>query len=125
SVRFNDGSGNFTVGATLTVGDGPYYSPVLADLNGDGALDMVIANQDSDNLSIYFLNSEERDYAIDLDISSKESAEVMLSVFDNALDNLAASRANIGAALNRLESAANVSSVTGENLAQAKSTILD
>jgi methionine-rich copper-binding protein CopC len=50
-VRLNDGMGNLTAGATLTVGFHP-NSVALGDLNGDGALDVVTANQNSSSASV-------------------------------------------------------------------------
>ena len=50
-MRLNDGTGAFTTGATLSVGFQP-NSIALGDLNGDGALDVVTANQNNSSVSV-------------------------------------------------------------------------
>lgn len=52
-VLFGDGAGNF---AGVALGPSPdrTYSAALADLNGDGSLDMVISNDRPDQKRIYF-----------------------------------------------------------------------
>ena len=54
SVRFNDGSGNFTDPATNpdpAVGNGP-RNVMLGDIDGDGDLDLLTANLYGDNISV-------------------------------------------------------------------------
>jgi RHS repeat-associated protein len=63
-VWLNNGSGSFTEVDTVNLGtpsmrifNGP-DAPVLSDLDGDGDLDLVVANQNRDNVAPRFNNSE-------------------------------------------------------------------
>ena len=51
TVLTNSGHGGFGFDATLTVGTGP-ASPVAADLNGDGQLDVACANNTDNTLTV-------------------------------------------------------------------------
>jgi len=54
TVFTNDGRGDFTSNATITVGFGPICL-VAADINGDGFPDLISANQDDGNGSVSVL----------------------------------------------------------------------
>jgi hypothetical protein len=51
SILLGDGTGNFTLTATITVGYYP-YSIAVGDFNGDGNLDLAVANYASGTVSI-------------------------------------------------------------------------
>jgi hypothetical protein len=51
TVLTNNGSGSFSSNATYTVGAGPYWVKA-ADINGDGKLDLVSANNGAGTLSV-------------------------------------------------------------------------
>ncbi len=53
-VPITVGTGAFTQATTLSLpgASSPYSSPVLADLNGDSKLDIVLANRDGDTISV-------------------------------------------------------------------------
>jgi hypothetical protein len=51
SVRLGDGAGGFGGSTEVAVGDGS-RSVALGDLDGDGALDLATANQNSDSVSV-------------------------------------------------------------------------
>ena len=50
-----NGDGTFGDPLTFTVGSSPHF--VVADFNGDGQIDLAVANSDSDTISILFNNS--------------------------------------------------------------------
>ena len=60
-----------------------------------------------------------------VDISSRDGAIKALDTIDLALENVSASRADLGALQNRLESTINNLSTTSENLSASRSRILD
>ena len=50
-LKFNDGSGGFDEGVSVSVGDRPLWVTV-EDVDGDGSLDVITANRLSDNVTI-------------------------------------------------------------------------
>jgi len=52
SIQLGDGAGNFAAPAIFR-GEAGMYSIAAADLNGDGHLDLITANQGTDSLSVY------------------------------------------------------------------------
>ena len=50
-IMFNDGTGSFTMGSSIPVGDRPGGLSV-ADMDGDGDLDLAVANRNSDTVSV-------------------------------------------------------------------------
>ena len=55
-VLLGDGGGAFGAATTIGTGGSAPYSPVVADFNGDGKLDIVVANHGSDTLSVLLGN---------------------------------------------------------------------
>jgi flagellin len=60
-----------------------------------------------------------------IDLTSAAGAATALTTLDSALAGVASSRANIGAGMNRLQSAVSVLQVTSQNTQAAESTIRD
>ena len=54
-ILLNNGSGGFTSGAALAVGDRP-VRVVVADLNGDGRADLASADSSGNDVSVLFGN---------------------------------------------------------------------
>ncbi|HEY6269889.1 MAG TPA: Ig-like domain repeat protein [Candidatus Acidoferrum sp.] len=58
TILLNNGDGTFTISPTaLTTGNIP-YALAAADLNSDGVIDLVVANQSSNNLTILMGNGD-------------------------------------------------------------------
>ncbi|GAA6134922.1 hypothetical protein NBRC116188_17120 [Oceaniserpentilla sp. 4NH20-0058] len=64
-------------------------------------------------------------FLTDIDISTFEGATAALTSIDNALQSIAAQRADLGAIQNRMESTVSNLAITSENLAAANSRIQD
>lgn len=58
SVFANQGDGTFVLSQTLTTGAGPANRMALTDLNGDGNLDLVTANQNANSVSVFLGNGD-------------------------------------------------------------------
>ena len=102
------------------------YTPLLGDLNSDGFKDFYLYEATGSGSSLTKIqgtvtNAE----SATVDLSSLDSAEDSLQILDNAIENLSARRANIGALQNRLESAVNANALTRENMLGAYSQIID
>jgi hypothetical protein len=50
-VLLGDGKGGFTTGPTMRTGPGSWRMD-LADVNGDGKIDLVTSNVDSDSVTV-------------------------------------------------------------------------
>ncbi|OUJ73537.1 hypothetical protein BXP70_14170 [Hymenobacter crusticola] len=59
SIRLNNGDGTYTDGQEVTVGRGP-YSVKLADIDGDGDLDLLTPNSNVNSVSMRFNNGNGR-----------------------------------------------------------------
>jgi len=98
---------------------------VTMDLDEDGFKDMIVAPYSGAEVTEYLQSTDLYDASNQIDISTQESASDLLFILDNALKNLNAKRAEIGALENRLDSASANSLTMLENLSQARSQILD
>jgi len=61
-IYLSDGDGTFTLGTTLTVGNGPAYI-FSTDWNGDGKMDLATSNLISGTVSIHLNNSSSMFFA--------------------------------------------------------------
>lgn len=113
-----DASGTLTDGAL----DIASSSPATVTLYGEASITV-------NEVTLKYVNSsgamtETTAYAIDI-TSSVTAAEEAISVFDKALVEVSAQRADLGAVQNRLEHTINNLQVSAENLAAANSRIRD
>jgi flagellin len=88
--------------------------------NGAGTTGIASTGQVA---GVYGVNSSSAINSVD--ISSRAGAVKALDTIDLALENVSASRAQLGALQNRLESTINNLSTTSENLSASRSRILD
>jgi len=72
-----------------------------------------------------FGGASDGQFLTEIDITTVEGAERALSAVDNALDSVNAERANLGAIQNRLDSTIGALAINAENIASARSRILD
>ena len=107
-------------GVSATVGSGTLtlQSAGQFDLGGASA-----GTQIGHSSGIFGVNST---HAVkQIDVSTRAGAVVAIDTVDLALEQVSASRANLGALQNRLESTINNLSTTSENLSASRSRILD
>ena len=92
---------------------------VEAGSNGDAEVAALGFEQGS------FGGANSGQFLTEVDISTVEGAERALSAVDNALDSVNRERADLGAIQNRLDSTIGALAINMENLAAARSRILD
>lgn len=123
SVLLNNGSGSFTQATTYTTSN--VVDSEVGDFSGDGVDDIVwISNSAPYNANTLIAQSS---YVLTdpMKIDTQERAEDMLDRIDDNLDQILSYRAQIGAQISRLTSSESVLSVTRENIAKAKSELMD
>ncbi len=99
-----------------------------AILNENGSLDFQVGPDAGDQLSITTTDLNAQFTAIgffSVDISTANGAETALSALDASLDTLNQSRADFGAAANRMESVGRGLEISAENTAATRSRIED
>ena len=113
------GSAGATTGLTTGVSYGQItlQSDDTFELTGTDTADLGMTN------GVYGVNSDSSVSSVD--ISTRDGAVKALDTIDLALENVSASRAELGALQNRLESTINNLSTTSENLSASRSRILD
>jgi flagellin len=122
--RLTVGTGTFQARTTVRAGSNP-ISVTTGDLNGDGVLDIVTGDYSGNTASVFLAVTRSKTVNPALDISTQDSAQDMLEVFDSALSYINSARATIGATQSRLDFAESVSGSTLENITRAKSQIMD
>lgn len=112
-----------TAGATTGLTTGVSFGQIelqsndTFELAGTDTADLGMTN------GVYGVNSDSSVSSVD--ISTRAGAVEALDTIDLALENVSASRAELGALQNRLESTINNLSTTSENLSASRSRILD
>ena len=93
----------------------------------DAAVFKIGANSyDEDILSVTIGGMASGDLSVDsIDITTDDNAKAALTALDNAIKDVSAQRARLGAAQNRMEYAIENLSTTSENLSAAESRIRD
>lgn len=107
-----------TTTGTVTLSSAQAFQ-VEAGSNGDAQVTALGLEQGS------FGGASSGQFLTEVDISTVEGAERALSAVDNALDSVNRERADLGAIQNRLDSTIGALAINMENLAAARSRILD
>ncbi|WP_221801394.1 flagellin [Oceanobacter mangrovi] len=108
---------------------GTTYSTVT--LTSAGEINIENGENGSDELEAMGLQQgnygggEDGQYLKDIDITTFEGAQAAITAVDNAIEQVASQRADLGAIQNRLESTVSNLAITSENLSSANSRIQD
>lgn len=126
SIRFHTSGLNFS-DANLVASQGISLAYQLIDVNGDGFKDvtsreaaLVPANE---SFSVQFQQTEVVEEFVAPSVETQTNAINALEVLTNAMTEITARRAQVGAQQNRLESSLSASLITFENLEAARSQI--
>ncbi|MCB0325095.1 MAG: VCBS repeat-containing protein [Bdellovibrionales bacterium] len=120
----NNGS-SFAAATNLVAGGAP-RGVVIADFNGDDALDIVTGNGIAGtSVSIFLANTQIVSGMPDFELLTQDGARATLESMRELLAELSSGRASLGAAEARLTTAIANNQVTGENAESARSSIVD
>ncbi len=120
SVSLGQGGGVFSSRVTVASGLNAF---ALGDVTGDGVVDFFGSSGSSE--LVYRAVLTKAAAANEVRIQTQEQAEKLLGILDNAIDRISEERSNLGALSHRLDYAQSVTSQTRENLASARSQIMD
>ncbi len=120
SVSLGQGGGVFSSRVTVASGLNAF---ALGDVTGDGVVDFFGSSGSSALVYAAVLTTAAADNEVR--IQTQEQAEKLLGILDNAIDRISEERSNLGALSHRLDYAQSVTSQTRENLASARSQIMD
>jgi flagellin-like hook-associated protein FlgL len=126
SVFIGAGNGTFSLAATYVQAGGlGNFKSDLGDVNGDGVLDFILA-QDTAQFSVsVFLGQTRNGIAplLDFDLGSMAGARQALPILDRKLADLAAQRGQLGAFQARVEAASSVLQAARDNFISAAERI--
>jgi flagellin len=123
------GEADFTGGATYANTAGTTYSTV--QLTSAGEIDVAAGDNGADELTAIGLKEgtygagDNGIFISEIDISTFAGANEAIVAIDNALNQVSAERANLGAIQNRFQSTISNLEITSENLTAANSRIRD
>lgn len=121
-VLLGNGDGTFASSYTRNPG-GQGYGIDLVDMNSDGVLDIVAANQNI--INVMTANTQEATTIQRLDLTTEESARESLEIIDEIFSRLTGERGGIGSAQSRLASALNTLAGVTDGYEAARSRIVD
>ncbi|MBN8554102.1 MAG: VCBS repeat-containing protein [Deltaproteobacteria bacterium] len=128
-ITYQLGNGDGTFGVLTNIDAVSAFNLSTGDLNGDGFLDVLVSGTSSNFTGIYLQNTTAfpatESYVPYVNISTQSSAQDLIEVLDTALTNLNSAQSRLGAVQSRLESSLSNALITKENLAQARSQMLD
>lgn len=88
----------------------------IADINDDGILDFNLLDGENIKLQNFSQYSQEESAISDMQISDQESAQELIGILDNALDNIQTQQSKVGVQIQRLERAAGLNQLQTEYL---------
>jgi flagellin len=113
-------------GGQLTLQSNEGFEAVFGSNNVNDSLGQIRRDtppQTGSGVAIFGTSTEF--FVNDVDITSREGANVSLDIIDLALEQISSQRAELGAIQNRLESTINNLTTNSENLSASRSRILD
>ncbi len=128
STYLGSANGTFTLNSTQLVSTSALGRASIGDIDGDDVSDIVVTDQTSGSTGgLVFATQETEDirYNPEVTISTQANAQEMLKVMELALNEITSRRAALGAISNRLEFAVNNALIMHDNLAAAKSQLMD
>jgi flagellin-like hook-associated protein FlgL len=129
SIFIGNGDGTFQNRTTIETSQNA-AGIAIGDLNGDGVVDFAVSETNgpgADFISAFLQDTQTTitQELTPISVATQSNAQNLLSLLDNTMDSLNEERSKLGALQNRLESAGRNSLILSENLAAAKSQILD
>jgi flagellin len=124
STLFNTGSGALQAPIETNLGIASGTQFIVTDVADSRVPTLVVSNAGS-GFRVFDSLTETSSAVSDLRLVSQEQAQYSLAVLDNALNNLLSAQSTLGALHSRLDFNAAASNLAAENLASAKSLILD
>jgi flagellin-like hook-associated protein FlgL len=118
------GDGTFQSSVSFASGATPIYNRV-ADLNGDGASDIMTLTFDSGGVGILFARPSRVSTLPYLNVATEQGAKDAIEVIDATLERLGSELGAVGAAQSRLQAAHGTLDAARENYKAAESRIID
>jgi len=113
-------------GGQLTIQSNDEFEAVFGSNNVNDSLGQIRRDTPPATGSGLAFFGSHTEYSVnDVDITSREGANIALDIVDLALEQISAQRAELGAIQNRLESTINNLTTNSENLSASRSRILD
>lgn len=125
TIAHGNGRGGFVATSGIDEGLTLNGNPALADMDGDGVLDLIFSSRDTNRVYIYKGLEEERSGLSDLGVSTLEKATRSLSILDNARDAILSAMSRSGAYQSALGFREDAQLRLSENLSEAISRIED
>jgi flagellin-like hook-associated protein FlgL len=124
TIRLGDGNGSF--GSVTSYSTRSGYGLGIADLNSDGAVDIVVVGQATGGQAIISLGITQTINVLQtLSLQSQEDAVASMEILSYTLESLALQKGEIGASLSRVGIAVESLYSQRDNLLEAESRIRD
>lgn len=128
SILYGNGNGTFKAATSISLG-ATVYGVGAADLNNDGAPDLIATNNTAGTFSVRlgtattYTNQLSTPYLGTFDLTTQSGSLTALTQFQDASANLSSIRGRIGATQSRLSSAANTVMIGRQNSSHAATRI--